>query len=104
MLKTNVRHPRDFQGDLAAMIGSARVGERRCLALLAEYGADTTRAAIEAILDGAERQTRACITTWKDGVYEGEAILDDDATASVTSTSGRRSSPTEATKWRDASV
>ena len=39
MLKTNVRHPRDFQGDLAAMIGSARVGERRLLALLAEYGA-----------------------------------------------------------------
>ena len=23
MITTNVRHPRDFQGDLAAMIGSA---------------------------------------------------------------------------------
>jgi N-methylhydantoinase B len=73
-----VRHPRDFRGDLAAMIGSARVGERRLLALLGEYGAKTTQAAVEAILDGAERQTRACIATWKDGVYRGEAILDDD--------------------------
>ena len=78
MLATNVRHPRDFQGDLAAMIGSARVGERRLLALLAEYGPGPTAAAVEAILDGTERQTRACIESWKDGVYKGEAILDDD--------------------------
>ena len=33
MIATNVRHPRDFRGDLAAMIGSAHVGERRLLAL-----------------------------------------------------------------------
>ena len=65
MLKTNVRHPRDIQGDLAAMIGSARVGERRLLALLAEYGAPLVRAAVEAILDGAERQARACLMTWE---------------------------------------
>jgi N-methylhydantoinase B len=78
MLATNVRHPRDFRGDLAAMIGSARVGERRLLALLAEYGPKRTAEAVEAVLDGAERQTRACIATWKDGVYRGEAVLDDD--------------------------
>ena len=78
MLATNVRHPRDFRGDLAAMIGSARVGERRLLALLAEYGPAVTAEAVEAILDGAERQTRACIAGWKDGVYRGEAVLDDD--------------------------
>ena len=29
MLATNVRHPHDFRGDLAAMIGSANVGQRR---------------------------------------------------------------------------
>jgi N-methylhydantoinase B len=78
MIATNVRHPRDFQGDLAAMIGSARVGERRLLALLDEYGAPTVGPAIDAILDGAERQARACIAAWKDGVYRGEAVLDDD--------------------------
>jgi len=47
MLATNVRHPRDFRGDLAAMIGSARVGERRLLALLAEYGPAVTAEAVE---------------------------------------------------------
>jgi N-methylhydantoinase B len=78
MIVTNVRHPRDFRGDLAAMIGSAHVGERRVLALAAEFGWDVTGAAIEAVLDGAERQTRAVIADWQDGVYRGEALLDDD--------------------------
>ena len=78
MIATNVRHPRDFRGDLAAMIGSAHVGERRFLALAAEFGWETTHAAIEAVLDGAERQTRAVIAEWRDGVYRGEALLDDD--------------------------
>jgi len=78
MISTNVRHPRDFRGDLNAMIGSARVGERRLLALAGEFGWAVTDAAIEAILDGAERQSRAVIATWKDGVYKGEALLDDD--------------------------
>jgi N-methylhydantoinase B len=78
MLATNVRHPRDFRGDLAAMIGSARVGERRVQALLAEYGVERTLAGVGAVLDSAERRTRACIAEWKDGVYRGEAIIDDD--------------------------
>ncbi len=78
MLATNVRHPRDFRGDLAAMIGSARVGERRLQALLAEYGVERTLAGVEAVLDSAERRTRACIAEWKDGVFRGEAIIDDD--------------------------
>ena len=78
MLATNVRHPRDFRGDLAAMIGSARVGERRVEALLAEYGPERTLCGVEAVLDSAERRTRACIAEWKDGVFRGEAIIDDD--------------------------
>jgi N-methylhydantoinase B len=78
MIVLNVRHPREFRGDLAAMIGSARVGERRMQALLAELGSSTTHAAIEAVLDGAERQVRAVIAGWRDGVYDGGAVLDDD--------------------------
>ena len=78
MIAVNVRHPHDFLGDLRAMIGSARVGERRLHALLAEYGTKTVLAAVDEILDGAERQARACVRTWKDGVYRGEALLDDD--------------------------
>jgi N-methylhydantoinase B len=78
MIATNVRHSRDFLGDLRASMGSARLGERRVLRLVAEYGAETVAAAVGEILDSTERQTRACIRTWKDGVYHGEAILDDD--------------------------
>jgi len=78
MLAANVRHGRDFRGDLAAMVGSARVGERRLAALLTEMGAPPLQAAIEAVLDTAERQTRAIVATWKDGTYKGEAVLDDD--------------------------
>src|SRR2546422_4333869 len=60
------------------MIGSARVGERRLLALLDEYGPKTVAGAVEEILDGAERQARKCVRSWTDGVYHGETILDDD--------------------------
>jgi N-methylhydantoinase B len=77
-IATNVRHSRDFRGDLAAMIGSAHVGERRLLALAIEFGWPVTHAAIEAVLDSAERRTRAVIAEWRDGVYHGEALLDDD--------------------------
>ncbi len=78
MLSTNVRHPHDFLGDLRAMIGSAKLGERRLGALLDEYGAKTVVGAVDEILDGAEAQARACVRGWKDGVYRGESVLDDD--------------------------
>jgi N-methylhydantoinase B len=78
MIVLNVRHPRDFRGDLAAMIGSARIGERRLGQLLTEFGSAVTHAAVAAVLDGAERQVRAIIAAWPDGTYAGEAFLDDD--------------------------
>ncbi|WP_420566437.1 hydantoinase B/oxoprolinase family protein [Thalassobaculum sp.] len=78
MLSINVRHPRDFLGDLAAQTGSVHLGERRLQALIEEFGADTVLAAVSQILDGSERQARAVISTWKEGTYRGEAPLDDD--------------------------
>src|SRR5205809_1048101 len=78
MVATNVRHPDDFLGDLRAMLGSARVGERRLLKLVEEYGIETSTLAVGEVLDSAERQSRACIRQWKDGVYRGVSILDDD--------------------------
>jgi N-methylhydantoinase B len=78
LLALNIRNPREFRGDLAAMLGAAHLGERRLSRLFAEFGAPTVEAAIEAILDAAEQQTRAVVSTWKDGVFHGEAFLDDD--------------------------
>src|ERR1700738_3777410 len=78
MRALNVRNPDDFRGDLAAMIGAAHLGERRMQKLFGELGADVVEAAIEAVLDAAEAQARAVVATWKDGVFHGEAFLDDD--------------------------
>jgi N-methylhydantoinase B len=78
MLALNVRNPDDFRGDLAAMIGAAHLGERRMQKLFGELAADVVEAAIEAVLDAAEAQARAVVATWKDGVFHGEAFLDDD--------------------------
>ena len=60
------------------MLGAAHLGERRLARLFAEFGAPVVEAAIEAILDATEQQTRAVVSTWKDGVFHGEAFLDDD--------------------------
>ena len=78
MLAANVRHPRDFKGDLAAQIGSVKLGERRLEALVEGFGGETVLQACRQILDGAELQARQEIETWKDGVYKGEAFLDND--------------------------
>src|SRR5438105_1408204 len=78
LLALNVRNPREFRGDLAAMLGAAHLGERRVSKLFSEFGAPVVEAAIEAILDATEHQTRAVVSTWKDGVFYGEALLDDD--------------------------
>ncbi|MDE2582210.1 MAG: hydantoinase B/oxoprolinase family protein [Rhodospirillales bacterium] len=78
MLALNVRHPRDFRGDLAAQIGAARLGGQRLASVVAELGAAELTRAVDAILDAAERQSRAIVAAWPDGVYEGAAFLDDD--------------------------
>ena len=78
LLALNIRNPREFRGDLAAMLGAAHLGERRLSRLFAEFGPPVVEAAVEAILDATEQQTRAVVSTWKDGVFHGEAFLDDD--------------------------
>ena len=78
MIVLNVRHPRDFRGDLAAMIGSARIGERR-------WGSCSPSSARRPRMRRWRPSSMApsgwCAPSspsWKDGVYEGEAFLDDD--------------------------
>src|SRR4051812_35084873 len=78
LLALNVRNPRDFRGDLGAMIGAAHLGERRLLRLFSEFGPGSVLQAVDDILDAAEQQARSVVATWADGVFRGEAILDDD--------------------------
>ncbi len=78
MLAANTRIPRDFRGDMMAMIGAARLGEQRLLPLLAKYRAAPLEAAVAAILDLSEAHARRILATWPDGTWHGEALLDDD--------------------------
>ena len=78
MLALNVRHPRDFRGDLAAQIGAARLGAQRLAEVIHEFGAATLRDSVDAMLDAAERHARQIVAQWQDGEYLGEAVLDDD--------------------------
>ena len=78
LLKTNVRHSRDFEGDLMAQIGSVLLAERRLHALAGEFGRNVIADSVARILDATEAQTRAIFAEWPDGIYEGEALLDDD--------------------------
>ena len=71
-LALNVRNPREFRGDLAAMLGAAHLASgafQNCSASLARQ----VGAAIEAILDATEQQTRAVVDL-KDGALHGEAF------------------------------
>lgn len=78
MILMNVRFPREFRGDLDAMIGAAHLGQRSLDKLIGEFGSTTVAAAVEEFLDTAEVNTRAIVESWPDGVYEGTAYLDDD--------------------------
>jgi N-methylhydantoinase B len=78
LIALNIRNPREFRGDLAAMVGAAHLGERRLARLFGEFGGEVVEAAMDTILDAAEQQARAVVSTWKDGVFHGEAFLDDD--------------------------
>lgn len=77
MLQINNREP-TFLGDLHAMLGSVRVGERRLQEMLKRYGTDTIRKCLDAVISYTERRFRAEIRNWPAGQYTGEAYLEHD--------------------------
>jgi N-methylhydantoinase B len=78
MIATNTRLPREVRGDLMAMIGAAHLGEKRLHAVVAKHGAAQAAAAAEGIMALSEAHARRIISCWADGVWTGEAFLDDD--------------------------
>ncbi len=78
MLSANVRHPENFLGDFQAQFGSVRIAARRITNMLDRYGAEGLKAAVDEILHGTEVQVREMISSWPDGVYKGESLIDDD--------------------------
>ena len=78
MLALNTRIGRDFEGDLAAMLGAAKLGALRLSALAAQHGAATLMRAVEDILALSHAHAARILASWPDGTWKGEAFLDDD--------------------------
>jgi N-methylhydantoinase B len=75
---SNVRNPSERDGDFAAQISALKVGQRRLVELLKSYGKEEVLRYAAALLDYAERLTRAFIKTIPDGVYSFTDYLEDD--------------------------
>lgn len=67
-----------FAGDLAAMVGGVQKAAISLQNLIARYGADKVKAAINLSIDQTERQVRAEVAGWPDGTYEATVLIDHD--------------------------
>jgi N-methylhydantoinase B len=74
----NVRTPDEREGDLAAMLGANRTGERRLMQMIGRYGAKQVSRYVIEILNYSERMTRHAISEIPDGTYQAEDYLDND--------------------------
>jgi N-methylhydantoinase B len=78
IIEKNVRVPDRVLGDLGAQYAACKVGEREYLKLLRRHRPAITRAYQDALLDYAERLTRAEIRRWPKGRFTFTDHLDDD--------------------------
>jgi N-methylhydantoinase B len=78
ILMRNTRLPQSAQGDLNGQLGALDLGVKRLDELLAEYGPDTVRTALDALQDRAEVLMRSELTELPDGRWEAEDFLDND--------------------------
>src|SRR5262249_32977549 len=77
LILTNVRLRANQHGDMNAPLGALRLGERRLLALLERFGVVTAKAAVEQLLDLAQRHMRDMIARVPDGAYRFSLIVED---------------------------
>lgn len=78
MVETNVRIPVQVFGDLRAQLAACNIAETQFLDLVERHGKDATRHYMGAVIDYAERMTRAAIAQLPDGQWSFEDWIDDD--------------------------
>ena len=78
IIEKNVRVPGRVIGDLGAELAACRVGERELGKLVRRHGAETFHGYLDALLDYAERITRAEIRRWPKGAFTFTDHLDSD--------------------------
>jgi N-methylhydantoinase B len=76
LLRDNIRSADMVVGDMEAQIAAARVGARRYVELLAEYGRATVEDACEELMNYSERMLRDRIAELPDGVYRATGYVD----------------------------
>ncbi len=74
----NTRTPGEREGDVRAQLAAHRLAERRLAEVAARHGAGRVREAFAALLEYAERRTRAAIAEMPDGRYEAAEALEGD--------------------------
>ena len=77
LLERNNRFP-SFSGDLAAMIGGVQLSVRRLQDLIAKWGAERVKAAVNYSIEHTEMRVREEVARWRDGSYEAEVLIDHD--------------------------
>ena len=75
-LVAGMRQPAERRADLRAQLAANGVGARRLAELAARLGAERLRQATDAVLDYAERRTRACLAALPDGERRSEDVLE----------------------------
>jgi len=75
-LVAQMRQPAERRADLRAQLAANRTGALRMRALARRLGSNRLREGTEAVLDYAERRTRACLATMPDGVRRAKDVLE----------------------------
>jgi len=78
LVLSNVRTPREREGDLAAQVAACRLGERRLLELATKYGVRKTKSYLDALQMYSSRLMQEALALIPNGTYAAEDYLDDD--------------------------
>jgi N-methylhydantoinase B len=84
LIRTNVRTPELFLGDIRAQLASVRLGERRLQELFAKYGREVVLRSMDHLITYSERRMRQSLEEIPDGEYIGEDRLDPDVISGKT--------------------
>jgi len=78
LILANNRLPELMRREMACLMGSNAIAERRLIELLDRYGRDVVYDCIEEMIERTESAVRNEIRKWPDGTYRAEAQTDDD--------------------------
>lgn len=78
LILINTRNPGMLKSDLQAQIGANKVAETRIMEMVATYGPDVVKKAVDETLQMTEALTRRRISEIPDGVYQASDFIDDD--------------------------